>query len=250
MQQKPIELKNDTITHDPRLDRIVQFDERSRNYPIRPLLETTDLRIRRWRGKIILDQGYEGACVGFSIAKELELTPVAQKNVTATLAKRLYCRAQEIDPWAGGACPGNNRPFYEGTSVLAGAKAAQEGGYIGEYRWAFGIDDVLATISNLGPVVLGVNWYSGMMNPEPGGVIRPTGSIVGGHAIVASGYHPNMQIPELGWKQRWEVVELTNSWGADWGKNGRCFIMVADLERLLREQGEAMVPVKRLRVRS
>ena len=103
-----------------------------------------------------------------------------------------------------------------------------------EYRWCFNLLDTLVAIGYTGPVVLGLNWYEGMFNPDTCGYIKPTGSIAGGHAIIANG---------VGIKDK--NIRLHNSWGNDWGINGECFMKWDDLDRLLHEQGEACVPLKR-----
>jgi hypothetical protein len=56
-------LKGGHTTSDPRLDRVPQFDERSRDYPIRALVsEEEPLRSRGWYCPAWLNQGREGAC--------------------------------------------------------------------------------------------------------------------------------------------------------------------------------------------
>lgn len=222
----PLPLRDGTQTLDARLDRLVQFDERSRNYPIRATIESDQPRTKWWRHTAKLNQRSEGACVGFAWAHELNTAPIEVEGMTDEYARGLYKRAQQIDPW-----PGED---YEGTSVLAGAQTVEERGFLDEYRWAFGIDDVILTLSWHGPVVLGVNWYYGMYFPDAGHYIRPGGQLVGGHAIMAIAYN-----------HEHKVVYLLNSWGAGWGWNGLCRIKVADLATLLREDGEACVPVLR-----
>lgn len=219
-------LRGGAETLDPRLDRVVHFDERSRDFPIRELIDDTQPRTRWWGGTVKLDQGKEGACVGFAWSHELDMTPIAVPGIDDPFAQRIYKRAQQLDEWVG--------EDYSGTSVLAGAKAVGELGYLDEYRWAFGIDDVILTISHHGPVVLGVNWYYDMYFPDPNVYIRPSGRLVGGHAILAAAYdHESREV--------W----LVNSWGNDWGWHGLCRIRVEDLTRLLQEDGEACVPVLR-----
>ncbi len=103
-----------------------------------------------------------------------------------------------------------------------------------EFRWCFGTVDVLSTLGRLGPVVLGINWYEGMWEPDVEGLIHVQGSVVGGHAILATAYS----------KKR-DAVRLHNSWGRSWGRDGDVWISVADLDQLLHEEGEACVPIHR-----
>lgn len=211
---------------DPRLDRRVQFDERSRSYPIRNLVLDKPQRSYTWACDTYLDQGREGACVGFSIAHEIAARPV-EAAASSGLALDIYDRARQLDDWEG--------EDYDGTSVIAGMKAAVEKGYFNEYRWAFDLNDLILAVGYKGPAILGINWYEGMLDPDENGYIRPTGDIVGGHAILCRG---------VGVRQRY--FYLHNSWGRDWGPlGGTCRIRFADLEQILHEDGEACIPMGR-----
>lgn len=221
-------LKGGFETHDPRLDRIPSFDNRSLAYPIRATIEEKKLRSYTWSCYDYLDQGSEGACVGFSIGHEIAARPVAVKGMTATTASSIYLAARYVDEWPGEA--------YSGTSVLAGFKAATSLGYFVEYRWAFSLTDLALAVGYKGPAVLGINWYQGMFSPDSEGYLHVTGDIGGGHAILCNGVDVK--------KKRFRVH---NSWGQDWGMGGDAFISFDDMERLLNESGDACVPVKRLR---
>lgn len=205
-------------------DRVPQFDEQSRQYPIRTLVKEKDIRSYTWRCQKNLDQGNEGACVGFGWAHNLIARPKEHLDVDNTYARALYKAAQTRDEW-----PGEN---YEGTSVLGGAKALQDTGLIKEYRWAFGLQEVLLALSYAGPVVLGLNWKEGMFEPDIKGFIAPTGSLLGGHCLLARGINVKGQ-----------YVILRNSWGPDWGINGDCRVKFTDLDLLLKDEGEACIPI-------
>lgn len=224
----PMKLKDNTETTDMRLDRCVQFDARSRNFPMRALTEGKPLKSYTWRCYPRLDQGPDGACVGFAVSHELSARASEVKGLDAMFAKqKIYWEAQKIDPWAGGSYPGAS-PFYEGTSVLAGVKVAHKLGYMKAYRWAFGLEDLLLGIGYNGPAVMGINWYTGMFYPDNNGQIKVEGSIAGGHAILAN----KVDVKN---KRVW----LHNSWGPNWGINGCAWLTFDDMERLLYEYGEA-----------
>jgi hypothetical protein len=221
-------LRDRSKTADPRLDRLVQFDEKSRKFPIRTLVRKQKPRSQTWRLNIRLDQGKEGACVGFGITHEIAARPAEVFGLSNEYARKgIYWEAQKIDGMPGGSYPGAD-PFYEGTSVLAGLKVAQKLGWADGYRWAFGLDDLILGVGHNGPAVLGLQWYEGMMNPDKAGVIHPTGKVVGGHCILCRGVY----IAE-------KRFRLSNSWGRTWGQDGECFISFADMDRLLHEDGEA-----------
>ena len=228
-------LKNGTYVDDRRFDRIVQFDKRSRNYPVMATISgTLKPRSYTWRCDTHLDQGPDGACVGFSLAHELAARPVCVEGMDAAFAKeKVYWEAQKIDPWDGGSYPGAS-PTYEGTSVLAGVQTLRKLGYIKEYRWAFGLDDLIMAVGYKGPAVLGLPWYDGMFKVHPCGMIHVTGKQVGGHAILCKGVSITKR-----------TFTLHNSWGPGWGNGGDAFISWDEMDRLLHEQGEAAIPTVR-----
>lgn len=206
--------------------RLLEFDVRSRSFPIRELLKVLKPRSYTWSCSITLDQGNTSACTGFSVAQEAAARPVVIPNITNNMAQTLYKRAKELDEW-----PGEN---YDGSSVLAAIKAGQEKGWYKEYRWAFSENDLSLAIGHYGPVVLGINWYEGMEDVDSDGLIQVAGNVLGGHAILCNGYNVKKKL-----------YRLHNSWGKSWGINGECFITVNDLTRLLAEDGEACIPVVR-----
>lgn len=227
-------LKNNTNTTDRRLDRVAKFDRRSRQFPIRELIGADKTpRSYSWRCNIQLDQGNEGACVGFGVSHELAARPVEVPVTNKFARENIYFEAQKIDEWEGGAYPGAS-PFYEGTSVLAGIKTAQSLLYFDEYRWAFGLDDLIMGVGHNGPSVLGLNWYKNMFDTDAKGYIHPTGGLAGGHCILCR----SVDVKK-------ERFTLRNSWGSGWGINGECYVSFADMKYLLKKQGEAAFFIRR-----
>lgn len=224
------------------LDWKLEHDDRSRNYAIRDLIDESNLNVKEkmWKEGIVLDQGSEGACVGFGWTGELLAEPFAPTNQPVTAAAEhqalsYYKRAQKIDQWEG--------EDYSGTSVLAGAKIIMEEGFIKGYRWCFGVDDLRDAVIQEGPVVIGVRWYKGMYSTLPNGLVKIDGDPVGGHCLVVTGYSSSMKIEGEG--SPLEVFRWRNSWGPDYGLGGSAFIKFDDMKNLLSQGAEACIPVDR-----
>lgn len=231
----------------PKLDRLPEYDERSRQYPIATLLAATQApRSYTWSCDIYNDQGQEGACVGFAWSHELSARPKVVPTYEAG-AQEIYHRAQQLDQWAG--------EDYEGTSVLAGAKAVMERvnsagvPLIREYRWAFTVNDIIMTLGYKGPVVFGVNWYEGMWDVDANGFLSVDGDLAGGHAILANG----VKIVRKDALQPYSLsnidthksfVKLHNSWGTNWGVGGNAKLRLDGLNKLM-PNGDFCVPVVR-----
>lgn len=221
----------ETIIEDTRLGRKIDWDPRNADFPIRAMLPQIAYKepvSREWACRQVLDQGTEGACVGFGFTHELLAQPFPIRGLRAKDASVLYKKAQSLDSW-----PGDN---YSGTSVLAGVKAVQElyPGTIESYRWAVSLQDVVATLGYHGPVVLGVHWYNGFYTPDKEGFIHIRGAIVGGHCILARAVDIQKN-----------AILLHNSWGKAWGVKGMAWISFDDMARLLNESGEGCIPVRR-----
>jgi hypothetical protein len=215
------------MNEDRVFNRIPEFDPKSLAFPIRTLVANKTRRSYTWSVPVMLDQGNEGACVGFGWAHELAARPAPVPNITNQTGFTIYHRAQQLDEWAG--------EDYEGSSVLGGAKAVTEMGYIHEYRWALGPgaeaaeNDLALAVGYKGPAVMGTYWYNDMFNPDADGYLRPTGGIAGGHCYLVHGYNL-----KRGYK-------VWNSWGT--GFYG--YITPADMITLLANDGEACIPVAR-----
>ena len=213
-----------------------KHDERSLAYQIPT--RTTARGYRYWAPGPVLDQGSDGYCVGMGITGELNAEPIVAGQPTFDFAAGIFHLALKFDDIPGEADD-------TGTSVLAGAKAAQKMGYISEYRWCFGIDEVARGIYNHGPVVVGTAWLDSMFEPSyldghdaddptvpniP--VLDITGAEVGGHCYLLTGF------TRFGGT---EWFRVRNSWGDNWGQDGDAMIRKDDMAKLLRGSGEACI---------
>jgi hypothetical protein len=235
---RTIRLRGGQRTTDRRLDAVVHFDPRSRRFPVTEVLtdDQRGLRSFGWDCPAWLNQGKEGACVGFSWAHLLAASPGEVKGVSKKLALGIYKDARRVDEWRG--------ERYSGTSVLAGAKIVKFRGYMREYRWGFGVIDALRAIAYHGPVVVGIPWYESMQETRPSGLLEVTKDNSGNrHAILVRGVALRARL--RGEPGPLSVVHLRNSWSKRWGVNGDCWIRLDDFELLLRDEGECCIPVGR-----
>lgn len=188
-------------------------------------LKAKPRKTKIWQCPIVLDQGDIGACTGFSITHHAAAMPDPQRKVSNRTGLAMYKLAQKLDDIDG--------TDYEGSTVLGAMKAALKKGWITEYRWAFGENQLAQAIGYVGPVVLGINWYADMSKPRGDGLIYISGKLEGGHAILCNGYDHKLGL-----------YQLHNSWGIGWGINGECLVTREAMIFLLNEHGEAAIPIK------
>jgi hypothetical protein len=200
-------------------------DERDSKYLIEDhLLKSTTkykLTSRYWDDTIWWgDQGNTPQCVGYAWSHWLNDGPVYHSGPKPKLPPNIiYENAQKLDIW-----PGEN---YDGTSVRGGAKFLQNQKLIRNYYWGYNLRTLVDSVLNLGPVVVGTNWYYGMFFPNNSGLIRLSGGLAGGHAYVINGVATTSQ-----------MFRIKNSWGRSWGQGGHAYISFADMSRLISEDGE------------
>lgn len=212
---------------DPRLKRHIHHDSRSRNFAYNTTggVITT---VTHNRHIPILDQGNLGSCTGNAGIGAVACDPVYSSAVRKyTLdengAIQLYSDAEVLD---GG--PGYP-PEDEGSTGLSIAKLLLSAGYISSYQHTFTSNDALIAASHY-TLIIGINWYYNMFNPDADGRVHPTGAVAGGHEVLCR------QIDAEN-KRVW----IDNSWGAGWGVAGRCYLTFDDFDQLLSEQGDVIV---------
>lgn len=210
--------------------RLRSVDKRDLDHllpPPRALVgEPTTKVYQHWTAPKALDQGRSSTCVGHGCHQLLRCSPVRNvKNIPDPY--QIYNEAQLIDEWEG--------ENYDGTSVRAGIKVLARKGYLSSYRWAFDGQTAVNHILNIAPVVIGINWYAGMMATDDRGFIYPKGKLVGGHCVLACGVNLIEKCPD----GTTGAVTILNSWSPQWGRKGRAKLSMQAFDELIRDDGEA-----------
>lgn len=209
---------------------IQAWDARNADYPVAALLDPAQaITSKAWNLSQRVNQGNEPKCVGASLAQELASEPVVIPISFPWTTDNIYNLAQKLDEWPGEG--------YAGTSLLAGLKALKQYGYVGEYRWAANVDDVLNSLSQLGPVCMAGPWLTGMFTPDGTGHVRIEGTAGNiGHAYLLGEIDVALQ-----------RVYIEQTWGPSWSVLGwRGWLSFEDVRVLLGMGTQAAVITQRL----
>lgn len=179
---------------------------------------------------LYLYQGEKPYCVAYSggylISAAGSQSPVTI-GVDNAYCDQLYTDIKAVE----GILPGDPR-FNEGSCLRSLAKVLRQRGVIDAYSLSRDFASANDWVDHFGCVVLGTFWWSDMFTPDSEGRIRPTGSKVGGHAYC---WFAKDQALDNGFAQ---------TWGRDWGKDGKFFMNDLDTSGLIADQGEALLTVK------
>jgi len=227
MNEEFIEYAEKVVQHDPRLGRNIVHDSRSRGFAMGLVPDPTTWVTKSIRiyDPVPNENQCHGECT--CCAQCMLFNTVRNRKVGRVLrmdtAHKLYSLATSIDNFPGQW----TSPTWEdtGSSGLAAAKASQQLGLGGVYRFIFGgADEVVQTIMTGRTVSLGTAWYNDMFDPDSSGFISPTGGVAGGHQYIARGYVKSS-----------DAVRL-RCW---WGSFRDVLIKRTDLHDLLMDNGDA-----------
>lgn len=232
---------------DKGLGRIHAPDERDRAYSAAPLVEGEPLEGFKfwWDLGGWFQQGGEGTCVGWNGINYLEDSPVTHPDENFD-GREWYAAACNVDEWGGNDWVDPSGVDYNfGTSVRAFAKVAQARHFLGEYRWAWDLNTALAWLRWHGPVLMGTTWWYSMFDTrlvaDAQGTYRHTlvidesEGVAGGHCWIINGVNFDARI----------VRGKLGSWNRNYfGNQGRCALSFETFERLLLDDGEAMMALE------
>lgn len=174
------------------------------------------------------DQGQTPQCVSYGTNRYLVASPIV--NQMPESFEAFYKECQKNDGiWAP----------HDGSTVHAAFKVLRGKGLVSGYQWAYDVQRIIGQVLEAGPVVVGTDWTNSMFTPDPktGFIGLGAYDVAGGHCYLISGASRNGKCPD-GSKG---YFEITNSWGAGWGKAGKAKISFADFSVLLNHQGEAAI---------
>jgi hypothetical protein len=198
------------------LDASLEADPRDYRLMIAPP-QPGELQSRKWECPVRLDQGREGACVGFGGAHHIACFPWPQK-LTEAIARFFYEGAQDYDEWSGSD--------YEGTSGNGLMTFLHRSGVIGNYyrvRSRIELDRLLSVKS---PVSGGFPWREGMFEADRNGFVRYEGEVKGGHYVCVNGVDFEN-----------EFYWIVQSWGRHHGIDGEVKVSFADMDKMIGEGG-------------
>jgi hypothetical protein len=230
------------------LGRLINHDPRSLSFLVAPPPAGTVPTTVFWARRIpLLHQGEPapgiGSCTASAALGVLGSDPyhdtlpadlqarLADPIAAQEFAVELYAEATVVDDIAG-----TYPPEDCGSSALAIGKVLHRRGLIGGYRHITSRAAAEAAIG-FGPFLVGTVWTPGMDSPDPGGVVDPTGRVVGGHEYECFGREPGR---DLWW--------FTQTWGPGWGvtppsgwegARGAFALTTASMSGLLAQSGDA-----------
>jgi hypothetical protein len=169
-----------------------------------------------------LSQGSTNHCVGLSMANFGINLPI-QDFYTNEIGHQFYYMCKELD----------GEPKAEnGSYVRTAAKVLKNIGRINAYAFAPDISIIKWWLLNRGPLIIGTIWSDTMFTPNSDNIIEIGGTIVGGHAYLINEWTKD------------NYIGIQNSWGAEWGNNGKAYISSANFDKIFRYGGEAMTAVE------
>lgn len=229
-------IKVEQLPYHPQLGRNVNHDSRSRGFPVRVPARATIAPVKHNRYVPVFNQGDTGSCTGnaglgclgtgvfYATVRATFDASGAEPNWSEDMARdTVYSLATRLDPFAGAFPPDDT-----GSDGLSVAKALRQLKFINGFEHGFSVEETLKAFQEK-PFIGGINWYESMFDTSPAGEVKITSgsSISGGHEICFDEFDAD------------GFVWFSNSWGSNWGVNGRGKMSLSTFTRLMDEDGDA-----------
>lgn len=169
-----------------------------------------------------LDQGDFPHCCGFGAA-DWGINEPSPTHFTNADGHRFYYECKVIE----------GEPNEEnGAYVRSVGKVLKANAHLEAYAFAPDMATIKYWLLYKGPLIVGTIWTEGMFNPDENDLIHPTGETVGGHCYLINEWKSN------------GYIGIQNSWGAQWGKDGKAYISEEDFGNLFSRGGEALAAIE------
>jgi hypothetical protein len=218
------------------LGRHKNDDPRNANYPYRPRTTAVTRSVAHHLfGGILKQRAGNCTCNALAYAANAQPNHKAGKFYKESDTEFWYEECTAIDPFTGRWYrDGRQGSEDTGSDEVSACKIGVKEEVIVRY------EHIEATVGNLVQVLqerpgnIGINWYEGMFNPNSNGFVEPDphDSIAGGHEVA---------ITEVSLEHMYFV--FPQSWGRLWGQRGFGKFSFSTMERLLKEDGDLVVPI-------
>lgn len=219
---------------DPRLGRHIVHDPKSWDYREKLPRSTAKLKTVQHRRYDPTPEPNQEigccTCVSECMMANTQGNRVKGKIFNMVDAVNMYTITTSIDTFDGSYPPDDT-----GSSGLAAAKASVQMGIGKDYVWYFSVEEVLQGLQRH-PISFGGVWHYDMFQAtRDNPVVKPTGSIAGGHQWVLSGYNAKD-----------DLIAGECWWGPDFGISGRFYIATDDFRTLMENDGDAHFTNRRI----
>jgi hypothetical protein len=171
----------------------------------------------------ISDQGQTGHCVGFT-GLDWGNTLAVDDAWANQKGHDIYyaCKVKDGEP-------GQENGSYSRSLC----KVLKDMGRIGAYAFTSDVNVLAEYVLDHGPIGIGIPWMNDMFNPDAKGLLHITGGEAGGHEVELNAFDT------AGFGLGKHAFKLVNHWTDSWGINGCAYLLAADLQKLINEDGDA-----------
>jgi hypothetical protein len=176
---------------------------------------------KSWGYREVLDQGKQSNNVGCAWTAYLStVSPMPSLEMEDKLfARSLYETSQTMDPWEGTEEEGKY-----GTSLITAGLVLKGQEMINDIIWTKDVNILANYILSSGAAIVASPWKTEMSRVDPNGFVRPNGHYEGNHCWLVYG------VDDI-----WETFFALNSWGKDFGKDGKFLVKFSDMKRILQD---------------